>query len=244
MKKFLAALLALVAAFAFMACNITGLTNGEALDYDATKIKDNIEQLLSEDGFMVELAVSFADTGEESVEETIVYAQKGDVMYVSAVGKEMIVDFSDEGQAVSYLKEGDSPWIKHVDVYDETVTREMIEQNFEEYSSVIFGYFGMYSDFAGMLMEKTATTVAGRDCDKFTVSVGVLEYGIAYTFSIDKQTGMCLEWQLSADVGEEGSAALTFSCTKFETPYAIEIPTDAIDGDFDWDEESIPLPEN
>ena len=72
MKKFLVALLALVAAFAFTACNITGLTNGEALDYDATKIKDNIEQLLSEDGFMVELAVSFADTGEESVEETIV----------------------------------------------------------------------------------------------------------------------------------------------------------------------------
>lgn len=222
------------------ACDLTGITDGEALDYDATKIEENVEEFLAEDGFLVELTVAYRDAEVEEQTQSVIYAEKGEVVYLSAMGEEIIMDYSDETKATVYLKLDDGTWVKSSTVYDETTTREDVEAVYGEYVSGIFDYFGMYSDFTGMLMAKEPCTVAGRDCDKFLVSIGLLELKVEYSFCIDKQTGMCLEWQFSAAAGEEADAGVTFSCERFETPYSIELPADAIEGDIDLDEEVVP----
>ena len=78
-------------------------------------------------------------------------------------------------------------------------------------------------------MEKTSAVVAGRECDKYSFSLGVMDYSIDYSISIDQQTGICLEWKFSGQAGEAGSADVAFICTAFQTPYEIEIPTDYTD---------------
>ena len=74
-------------------------------------------------------------------------------------------------------------------------------------------------------MKKSSEKVAGRECDKFTYSVGLFGYGLEYTFCIDIETGMCLSWKLGASAGAEGSGSTEFACKKLETPYEIQFPS-------------------
>lgn len=241
MKKLLAILFVGVITLSLAACDLKGITDGEPLDYDATMIEENVDTYLVDEGFLVELSVSVVEAGEQGEPQTVVYAQKGEVFYYSILGEEFIIDFSDPAKATAYLK-AEGVWFKHVDEYTETLKREDIEASYGNYTETIFEYFGMYSDFSGMLMEKTECEVAGRACDKFTVSIGILEFGIGYSFCIDKQTGMCLEWQLNAAAGEGTESGISFMCNRFETPYEIAIPADAIDGDIDLGDIDIVLP--
>lgn len=232
MKKLFAILLSIVTICSLVACDLGDLIKGEPIEHDASKVKGNIEALAENDGIMLELAVSFEGTGEvdEATAEKIVYAQKGGLFYISNKGEEVLIDTRDAEKAYIYTKVEGEGWIRETLIYSETdYSLEDINERCDQYSNTMFGYLTMYSKHASIPMEKTSAVVAGRECDKYSFSLGVMDYSIDYSLSIDQQTGICLEWKFSGQAGEAGSANVAFICTAFETPYEIEIPTDYTD---------------
>ena len=232
MKKLFAILLSSLAILSLVACNISGLTDGELIEHDASKVEGNIDAISQTDGIMLELSVSFEGTGEvnEATAEKIVYAKKGGLFYISSMGEEALIDTRDAEKAYLYSRVEGEGWTRETLVYGVTgYTPEKVEALCDQYTSTLFGYLTMYSEHASIPMVKTATTVAGRQCDSYSFSIGILDYSIAYSLSIDVETGVCLEWKFSGQAGEAGSASVAFECTSFKTPYEVEVPTEYTD---------------
>ena len=82
---------------------------------------------------------------------------------------------------------------------------------------LVFGFMSQYGSLTG-LKSDGEETVAGRDCERYKMSVSVAALGVAAgaTYSIDKETGVCLKFKYDvAGGGSLGSA--TFECTEFKT---------------------------
>ena len=154
------------------------------------------------------------------------------MFYFKGEESESYYDFSDDTKTVMYDKNEDGVWVRSEVVYEETgMTREQMEASCELQASSIFTYLDMYEQFNGQKMKKSSVEIAGRTCDEFNVSIGILGYGMSYIFAVDPETGMCLKWQISASAGMEGSASASFTCNKFESPYTIKLPTNYINAD-------------
>ncbi len=233
MKKLLGMMtLMLTLLISLTSCFGFGFGQGEGvmLEYDAAQIQANIDKMKNEDGILIELTVTSLETGKMAESEKMTYAETENYFYYHAGEQEFYMDFSDETKAVTYTKNSEGVWEKHDTVYADTgLSRADLEAQNDLYASTFLGYLGNYSQFAGQSMQMTSETVAGRECDKFSLSIGAFGYGINYSFSIDKETGICLKWQYGASAGMEGSASVNFTCTRFETPYTITLPENAID---------------
>ncbi len=239
MKKRLSLIPALTLAallvFSLTACDIGGLLGSQdgkevALEYDYEKMEENLAKLKKEDGLLIEMTVVSTETGERPESATITYAESADAFFYSGDGTEIMFDFSDDTKCVTYEKQSDGSWTKYDTVYEENgITREHMETGAALYTVALTGYLGNYAQFAGQMMTASSDKVAGRDCDKFTYSLMFLGYGVEYNFSVDRETGMCLKWEMSAAAGVEGSATVEYTCTRFESPYVITFPENAVD---------------
>ncbi len=235
MKKLFTLILAAFMMLSLIACDtgdLMGSRDGEevALNYDYEKMEENLTKLKEDKGLLIEMTVVSSETGEKSESATITYAENADAFYYNGDGTEIMFDFSDKSKCVTYEKQEDGTWTKYDTVYaDSGITREQMEASAELYTVALTGYLGNYAQFAGQTMQVTSDKVAGRDCDKFTYSMMIMGYGVEYNFSVDKETGMCLKWEMSAAAGMEGSASVEYTCTKFESPYTITFPKDAVD---------------
>ncbi len=235
MKKLFTLILAAVLVLSLASCDLGEIQESHdgdevALDYDYEKMEENLTELKEKDGLFIEMTVVSTETGEKPESETLAYAENADAFYYSGGGTEIMFDFSDETKCVTYEKQKDGTWTKYDTVYaDSGITREQMEASTSLYTVALTGYLGNYAQFAGQMMKVTSDKVAGRDCDKFTYSMMFMGYGMEYNFSVDKETGMCLKWEMSAAAGVEGSATMEYTCTKFESPYSITFPKDAVD---------------
>ena len=88
---------------------------------------------------------------------------------------------------------------------------------------MINGFMTMYQAYEGMDAVKTSDTVAGRSCDKYTISYASLGVAVTYSFSIDKATGACLKWDISG-ASVDASGSVSFVCKEFKTNYKITLP--------------------
>ena len=82
---------------------------------------------------------------------------------------------------------------------------------------LVYGFMSQYGSLTG-LKSDGEETVAGRDCERYKMSVSIAALGVAAgaTYSIDKETGVCL--RLKYDVAGGGSlSSATFECTEFKT---------------------------
>ncbi len=233
MKKLFALLLSVVMMLSLVSCDLTSLLGldgeGVTMDYDYEKMEENLKKMREADGIYIEMSTVNIETGETPTAAKIVYAETPNAFYYNGDGNELIVDFSDDTKAVTYTKQEDGKWLMTETVYEESgITREQMEESCSFYTIALFGYLGNYKMFEGAPMKKSSEKIAGRECDKFTYSVGLFGYGLEYTFCIDIETGMCLSWKLGASAGAEGSGSTEFTCQKFETPYKIDLP-DAAD---------------
>ncbi len=231
MKKLFALILSVIMMLSLVSCDLATLLGGGegvTMDYDYEKMEETLNKMKNEDGLYIEMSTVNIATGETPTAEKLVYAETPDAFYYCGDGTEIMVDFSDDTKAITYTKQEDGKWLMTETVYEEAgITREQMEASCALYTVSLFGYLGNYKQFEGMPMKKSSEEIAGRECDKFTASVGLFGYGIEYTFCIDIETGMCLSWKLGASAGAEGSGSTEFTCKKFETPYKIEFPTDA-----------------
>ena len=202
------------------------------LNYDTAKMQENLEKLRNEDGIYVELLITSYESGDKPVMSTMAYAETEDMFYFKGEESESYYDFTDDTKTVMYDKNEEGVWVRSEVVYSETgMTREQMETSCELQASSIFTYLDMYEQFNGQKMKKSTVEIAGRTCDEFNVSIGILGYGISYVFAVDPETGMCLKWQISASAGMEGSASASFTCNKFESPYTIKLPTNYVNAD-------------
>ena len=235
MKKLFALILAGCMMLSLCSCDVMNFVKmkGEEVEinYDTEKMEKNLEKI-EQDGLYVELLVTSYESGDKPETSRIAYAETKDMFYFVGDGMETYYDFTDETKTVMYDKNDEGVWVRSEIVYEETgMTREQMEANCELQASAIFNYLGSYEQFNGQKVKMTKTTVAGRECDEFNISVGLLGYGMNYICAVDPETGMCLKWSFSASAGMEGSASVSFTCNKFETPYKIKLPADYIEAE-------------
>ena len=235
MKKLLALFIAALMLLSLTACNrgdSLGQKDGDEvmMEYDQEEMQEKLDKLKNEKGILIEMTVTSTETGEAPEVGTITYAENKDAFYFKSEEDEIMFDFSNPDKCVTYEKNTDGTWEKYDTVYAESgITREQMEASASLYTMALTGYLGNYSQFAGQMMTVTSDKVAGRNCDKFTYSMMFMGVGVEYTFCVDKETGMCLEWKMKAAAGMEGSATVEYTCTRFETPYTITFPKDAVD---------------
>lgn len=81
----------------------------------------------------------------------------------------------------------------------------------------------MYDSVTEEDFVKTSDIIAVRSYDKYTTVVidGIL---VKHTICVDKETGICLKWEVEA-VTTSGSSFVRFECKEFKTNYDIAIPT-------------------
>ena len=235
MKKLLALFIAALMLLSLTACTLgdsLGQKDGDEvmMEYDQEEMQEKLDKLKNEKGVLIEMTVTSTETGEAPEVGTITYAENKDAFYFKSEEDEIMFDFSNPDKCVTYEKNTDGTWEKYDTVYAESgITREQMEAAASLYTMALTGYLGNYSQFAGQMMTVTSDKVAGRNCDKFTYSMMFMGVGVEYTFCVDKETGMCLEWKMKAAAGMEGSATVEYTCTRFETPYTITFPKDAVD---------------
>lgn len=233
MKKLFAIIIAAMMLLSLTSCGFVNIKGEEVeLNYDTAKMQENLEKLRNEDGIYVELLITSYESGDKPVMSTMAYAETEDMFYFKGEESESYYDFSDDTKTVMYDKNEDGVWVRSEVVYEKTgMTREQMEASCELQASSIFTYLDMYEQFNGQKMKKSTVEIAGRTCDEFNVSIGILGYGMSYIFAVDPETGMCLKWQISATAGMEGSASASFTCNKFESPYTIKLPTNYVNAD-------------
>lgn len=62
------------------------------------------------------------------------------------------------------------------------------------------------------------STVAGRTCSIYEISVTVVNFEQKYQFAIDQETYVCLEWNSEKNIsGYETAGEGNFACTRFDT---------------------------
>ena len=233
MKKLFAIIIATMMLLSLSSCGFVNIKGEEVeLNYDTAKMQENLEKLRNEDGIYVELLITSYESGDKPVMSTMAYAETEDMFYFKGEESESYYDFTDDTKTVMYDKNEEGVWVRSEIVYSETgMTREQMETSCELQASSIFTYLDMYEQFNGQKMKKSTVEIAGRTCDEFNVSIGILGYGMSYIFAVDPETGMCLKWQISASAGMEGSASASFTCNKFESPYTIKLPTNYVNAD-------------
>ena len=233
MKKLFAIIIATMMLLSLSSCGFVNIKGEEVeLNYDTAKMQENLEKLRNEDGIYVELLITSYESGDKPVMSTMAYAETEDMFYFKGEESESYYDFTDDTKTVMYDKNEEGVWVRSEIVYSETgMTREQMETSCELQASSIFTYLDMYEQFNGQKMKKSTVEIAGRTCDEFNVSIGILGYGMSYIFAVDPETGMCLKWQISASAGMEGSASASFTCNKFESPYTIKLPTNYVNAE-------------
>ncbi len=227
MKKLLTIILSVLLLFTLVSCDTEDETESLAsLDYDSEKIQENMEKLIQEKGLYIELTVSGRDENGVTTQSVIAYGETATAFYYKSDGVESITDFSNDAYAVFYDRQGDEKWEKQTFSYaDLGLTKETFRKNYSTYTSILFSYFSQYSIYSGLEMNRSSDTVAGRDCDKFVYKTAVLGAEATYTFFVDKETGMCLKWEATADALGAGMATADFTCTEFKTDYTVQIPS-------------------
>ena len=231
MKKrvwlFLVVVISVLCMVAFAACGNKETEEGAgsasiSADYDYTLIESKVNELAGADGIFVKLHVQTAATGEQSHSFDVALGIKNNVYYYLTEEDEYYFDFSNENYYVSYSKE-DGVWTKEVGNYNAYVTKAMAEQMAKAASAGIIGYMGWYSSLSGGATKSTAT-VAGRNCDKYTLKDIAISASYSLEVCIDKATGICLKYAATGAVQGE-SASVSIECTEFNTSYTPVLPT-------------------
>lgn len=231
MKKrvwlFLVVVISVLCMVAFAACGNKETEEGAgsasiSADYDYTLIESKVNELAGADGIFVKLHVQTAATGEQSHSFDVALGIKNNVYYYLTEEDEYYFDFSNENYYVSYRKE-DGVWTKEVGNYNAYVTKAMAEQMAKAASAGIIGYMGWYSSLSGGATKSTAT-VAGRNCDKYTLKDSAISVSYSLEVCIDKATGICLKYAATGAAQGE-SASVSIECTEFNTSYTPVLPT-------------------
>ncbi|MCR5422545.1 MAG: hypothetical protein K6E74_02800 [Bacilli bacterium] len=191
-------------------------------DHKAEEVEEKLQTLIDANGLFLRYEYHSKDNDGEEETGDIAFGADGEVYYILTGDDECYFDLSDDTKFVIYQKNEDE-WTKQTIVYDEYYTKDQAQEIANAYTMMVNGFMTMYQAYEGMDAVKTSDTVAGRACDKYTTAVSTIGVAVTYTFSIDRETGACLKWDISG-VSTEGSGSMSFVCKEFKTNFKITLP--------------------
>ena len=206
--------LLLVAALTLTACgndkddgNEDETASGIASDYNVDLITQKLDALRTTSGLYVKLHITSTEDG--SVEEyDVIYAASGNVYYFRTQEDEIYLEHGENSLTV-YEKE-DGVFTKSVINYGAAFTKAQADAMADGYFAALGGYFGAYRAYAtavpGMTTVKSTATVAGRACDKYTVTAAAAGASASLEICIDRATGACLKLSGSASAADGNSS--------------------------------------
>ena len=188
-------------------------------DYDTKEIDNKLDGLRLQNGFFIKYEYQSSDEDETTV---VAYGAKGDVYYLISNTDEVIMDLSSD-TGMSMYQKIDGEWNGTTVPYSDYFTKENGKTLADTYALLAKDLCSMYDSVTEEDFVKTSDTIAGRSCDKYTTVVtdGIL---MKHTICVDKETGVCLKWEVEA-VTTSGSSFARFECKEFKTNYDIAIPT-------------------
>lgn len=251
MKKFLAIILALTLLISLASCsrfNPFGKNEEEEQEplkvkvpYTSSKVVSSLESMRNDGGFLIQMTMTSSGTGMESETENVIFAQTERRLYFRSATLEGIIDFYSVDEAHVYIKNEKKQWEKTTYWYDNLgTTHQTVEEEYRNHVQPLIDCLKAHSMIEGQLLEKRESFVAGRACDQYIMKQQVFGMSAEVSFSIDKETGICLEMDTNAGIGSLGSASTTFTCTRYEHPFTIELPTNYIDATEESDPETDP----
>lgn len=225
-KTFALVLLIIPCMFAFAGCKENSKKETIAETYNTNNVQKNINYVADKkDGVFIKMKVSSSVIGDSSM--TISYGHNDDLFYFSTDNQQTIYDFSDDKKVVIYDKMGNSDWTKNEYEYvanDEFKNKEYYKKQVDSAFASIKVSLTAYYQYKDLPALKTSATVAGRDCSKYAIELGKDFSNLTQNIYIDKETGACLKFEMSADVREEMSFSATFECLEFKTGYSVNVP--------------------
>ena len=217
MMLVLAAVLA--AAFAFAACGSKGdpYEYGDAKSYIENNLKGN---------YSITYKFGASDNGkvtEYDYQKTI----KTDKGFYFSSESESASELNTSG--VLYIKDGDKYYRYS---YDSSAGKFTKDDNYgvdaeyiEDYGYLNMWYMTYYGTWGGDQMKPAGTEkVAGRTCNKYTYKVSAIVVSLTYSFSIDKETGVCMKYNFKGSALGSGSGSIAFECTEFLTGSGVTLP--------------------
>lgn len=205
-KSLIIAAVALVMLFSLAGCG------GDKADPETFEY--NWEYVLSHlpAEFSIKYTVTFSDEGKTDVVSYKVIRTSRGYCFEGEDGPE---------DSLLYIKNGDKYDQYYYDDYEEIfiLNAGYPQTSQDSIDSVFFYFCGMYmtpwSSTSGMT-KNGSQEIAGRNCDKYTYSVGAFGQSVTYTYFIDKTTGVCLKMSYTATVAG-ASGGYEFVCTEFKT---------------------------
>ena len=245
MKKRLATLtmvvvLILTLTIILYACGDKGKNSGDSFtiadEYNAALIEQKLNEMKA-DGVYVKIKVTGESDGERVEDEFYAYGAKGDVYFFQYGDSDdqRYYDLSNENRFESYECEentnGQLSWTKRITYYNQYLTRETLIQQVKAMTAGVWSWFGVYSNAAGT-GTKSSATLLGRSCDKYVLTQGetvafVGSASVSYEYYIDKETGVCLKFNISGSTSSiDGSASGSFGieAVEFNTNWTPTLP--------------------
>ncbi len=234
----LAICIALSVAFVMTACdNLGGDEDGDnnggsessaEFEYQASVVATQLETLRSASGYLLR----YECTDEASSMTSVKIGAKGSIYYYCTDDAEGYFDFSNDAYLVSYSKAADG-WDKTITYYSVIDTYENELSIAKALMATYSSWLTYYNSFAESMQgaTKTAATVAGRRCDKFTFSGGSIA-GLAlgtlvrasYSCYVDVETSICLKWECRVSVNGS-TESWEIECKEFTTNPTFTLPT-------------------
>ncbi|MCR4660393.1 MAG: hypothetical protein K5765_00120, partial [Clostridia bacterium] len=203
-------------------------------DYKIEDTKTKINTMRTSDGISLKYEIEASSTDNQetaSDKQTVSYASKNDIYYINATeeGEHYFDLTSDEYE--DYYEKIDDVWTIKRYYYNEEFTKKEAQEEVDSLSNIILVYSFYYGgeakdEVSGVKMKKEDATIINRSCDKYSWGVSVnnalISAGATTDCYIDKETGICLKWALSAGAsafGESGNGGISFTCKEFKTSF-------------------------
>lgn len=230
MKKLAVFAICALLLVSFCACGLGGGNQGEKekLTYTGESVQASLDGMRDGGGYFIRMEITSYDSEGQTEVSSVAAGANGDIYhFIHEGGDEYIYDLSKDTEYVLYSKyEGEQKWYKNVYVYDEYMTRETAESMVQIASFSTMTFLTFYSTYEGEDFYNMGTAaVAGKTCAKYKYSFEFFTLKYETTYYIEKSTGLCLKYEVSASALGQGSVSVTFECKEYRTSYNIAIPT-------------------
>lgn len=207
MKKVIAIVLALATVLSFSACGLFNIDIGtESLEISQEQSAKKLNDLAKSTGYEISFKANKGEKGSE--DQIITVGKKDNILWLVQNDSEDAIVF-EEGKYHTYEKV-DGEW-QYNDSY------EGDEANASDFTIAYTPWLYYGNAFDGSLKKLDTAKIAGRDCQIYTISVGIFSFKTEYKVYIDKEYGITMKLELNVSAGAEGSTSLSYEVTKFDT---------------------------
>ena len=215
-KKFLLLSFSLLLIFVLVACEDSNSSESEDLETNKQQVEEKLVELANNGGY--EITYQYTSSDVASTSFATIGANGAYNWYYTGEKEEGIAFEKYNGLTLYYVLKNGVWTYQYAYEYD---------ANSSKYNMDLTSQFGMFLqayEFEDNLKKAKTGIVAGRTCDVYSYSVNakgqiiqsLVGVDATWSYYIDKETGICLKFEVSGDDGTNKSSA-SFEVTEFKT---------------------------